>query len=154
METQIIKKLSGTEVTNALCHSFRKMLEGDDRLAGHMSYAIVKWNIKLSVRTPQDIPEGLEREIEGVEGDPTSDDPFVQEIELEVEQEQAKSPNEIRHDSLQPIPVLVTDEKGQTTEKYISYANESDTQTTMQKVRAAKKTAAPKGGFGAGGYGT
>ncbi len=157
METQIIKKLSGTEVINALVHSFKGMLEKDDRLAPHMSYAIVKWNIKLQVRTPQDIPSGFDREIEATEGDPTSEDPFVQEIDLEVEQAADKAPNEIRQDSLQPIPVLVTDERGKTTEKYISYAHETDTQTIMQKVRAAKKTAAPKnpgGGFGGSGYGT
>jgi hypothetical protein len=121
VETTINKPLSGKEVREAILFDIRTALENDDRLSGHLAYDSFSFKALFTVSLPSAVMTEFQREVSGVRGNPLE---TVESVELEAERP-IQAPNDVRYETEQPIPILSTDEKGNTVEKQVSYVGKT-----------------------------
>ena len=105
-EQTINKQLSGSEVIEAICHGLRTALSLDDRFAPHVAYSGLGYAITVTVSLPGAVQEQVTRTVAGQAGDVPPD---ADTVDLAAERP-VQSPNEVRLDTEQPLPVLVRDE--------------------------------------------
>ena len=114
-EISIAKQLSGTECLEAICAALRNTLAKDDRFYGHIAYSGFKASVELKFHPYQSFVPDVERTIEVQEGDLTGEQ--GEEVKASVEMP-VQAPNKVREEAGLPLPVLVTDEKGNSHEKW------------------------------------
>ena len=122
METTINKALSGKEVREAILFDIREILENDDRLSQHLAYDGFSFKATVTVSIPTSVQLEFTREINRSYGDGSLQ--AAETIEVSTERPQ-QAPNDVRYETEQPIPVLSTDEKGNTIEKAVSYVGKT-----------------------------
>ena len=117
METTLNKALSGKEVREAILFDIRRALENDDRLSEHFAFDSFSYKISFYISLPTGVQTEFSREIGGGVGDVGEPDETIQSEVARPPQ----APNDVRYETEQPIPVLSTDDKGNTVEKMVSY---------------------------------
>ena len=121
MEVSIAKQLAGNECLDSCMFELRKALAADDRFSQHMSYPGFKAVIDFKFYPHQSYIPDVERTVEveheftGFDGVEFVDSPDVSKrIEIPL-----RAPNTVREETGLSQPVLVTDNKGGTSEKWI-----------------------------------
>lgn len=117
VEQTLNKPLSGEEIRKAILFDINKALELDDRFAKHHAYDQFAFKATLAIQFPSAVIENqnFTKEISAGE---TIPDGVVDVVQTE---RPIQPPNTARYETEQDIPVLVTDEKGFTVEKMVSY---------------------------------
>jgi hypothetical protein len=116
-EVSIAKALSGPEALEACLITLRESLNRDSRFAPHMAYSGFHCEIRFQFTPVMGFIPPIDQKVMVDEGEsPSVDDlPTVDEhLILPV-----RPPNEVRVAAGLDVPVLVTDGKGQTTEKWV-----------------------------------
>ena len=108
-ETTLNKQLSGTELINSILYDIRTALELDDRFAPYAAYSAFGFSLTLTVRLPGSHVAGeqVERTVVAERGALPA---AARKVTVEAERP-VQSPNEVRLDTEQPLPVLVRDER-------------------------------------------
>jgi len=110
-------------------------LQLDDRLAAHLAYDGFSYHAKLHVSLPSGLQVEFDREFAG--GRAVAD-LALDSLVVSTAEHPITPPNAVRMDTDQPVPTLV-EEKGQTVEKYVSYAGKDVLgRTNVPKERSAK----------------
>lgn len=124
-EVTLNKPLSGKELRQAILFDIEKALEVDGRLAAHLAFPAYAFTATLTIRTPGSVTEGFNRPLQGSGGnvDALLDSVAAgteQVAEVSAERE-VQAPNDVRYETEQPIPLLVTEDNGKVREEYKSY---------------------------------
>ena len=115
-EVSIAKPLSGSESIDALFAALRAVLVKDDRFSNHMAYPGFRATLDLKFYPHQSYIPDIIRTVEVVET-PTGiekDPPIEAHVDIPL-----RPPNQVREEAGLMQPVLVTDAKGHTEEKWV-----------------------------------
>jgi hypothetical protein len=132
-EVSIAKALSGSESLTSIMDSIRKHLERDDRFSDNMAYTGFHAVIDVKFYPQHSFIPPVDRMIVVDEGDQSdiSETATVNElIDLPI-----LPPNEVRENADLPTPVLVTDAKGLTHEKWVKRGKSPIGRTSLPKNR-------------------
>jgi len=114
-EVSIPKPLSGAECLESLFAALRAALMKDDRFGSHMAYPGFRAVLDLKFYPHQSYIPDMERTLEVVEGEiGVEGTPITASVDLPV-----RPPNQVREEAGLPQPVLVTDGKGNSEEKWV-----------------------------------
>lgn len=124
-EVTLNKPLSGREVIDAILYDIREALLRDGRLAAHLAFPAYAFTATLTIRTPGNVSEGFTRPLQGSGGNLDKQVEAVvqgtaETLEVIAERE-VQPPNDVRYETEQPIPLLVTEDNGRVREEYKSY---------------------------------
>lgn len=120
-ETTLPKPLSGAEMAEAICFDIKQALLNDATFAEHLAYSSYSFKGTIHVTMPSAMRVEYERPIEGGQGEVPADATTVT-----VEASRAEQPpNEVRFETEQPIPIMVSDDKGRVTETTKSYSGKT-----------------------------
>jgi hypothetical protein len=145
-EVSIPKALSGAEIIEAIKHDVGQMLSHDDRLYPHVAYSGFEAHITIQIRTPASMIPGIDRELTIEKGDVT-DLEETPSITASTDRD-IQPPNQVRMETNQPLPVLVTNEKGQTHEKFVPYTDRRSRPSVPKNVVKGGESVNPKAPLG------
>jgi hypothetical protein len=114
-EVSIPKSLSGGEMLQALVTAFRSALLQDQRFHSHMAYSGFTATIHLQLTPQMSFVPDINTIIPVFGGEPGEiGDKIDETIDIPL-----RPPNQVREEADLPQPVLVTDNEGRTTEKWV-----------------------------------
>lgn len=147
-ETTLPKPLSGHELIDAICYDIKQALLRDSHFGSHIAYPCYAFTGNLTVRTPRGVTQEFSRPVEGASYGATpllaaaADDGEMAMVEVAASRDATvpeMPPNQVRYETDQPIPVLLTDpETGRTRETVKSYRGR--TVTGKPKAPSAPKS--------------
>jgi hypothetical protein len=136
-EKTLAKPLSGGEIIEAIVSKIRQQMQRDCFLAPHIAYASFSFQATVRVQfqnTGTAIKETMVTST-GLGGEVSNAD--MESAEVEVSDE-PKPPNDVRVESGQGVPALVTKPTGGVEEKKIKYAPPNKPATTTKKALQQK----------------
>jgi hypothetical protein len=122
-ERVLANPLSGLEVRTAILDKIGRCLERDCHLSVNLAYQFFEAHVTISLKV-HDIGrvETVNADVTAKDGEiPENPDEFLDQADAELDIE-AQSPNEVRVETGQEVPVLTRDADGNQTIKGIRYA--------------------------------
>jgi hypothetical protein len=136
-ERTLAKPLAGNEIIRAIVQKIEAQLQRDCFLAPHIAYASFSFQATIRVQFQNTGTSIKETHVSAGGGGGEITNEEMQSTEVEVSDE-PKPPNDVRVETGQGVPALVTKPTGGVEEKKIKYQQRPPTQTTTKKALTTK----------------